>query len=47
MITWESPDDNSVLIELWIHRSPMNIKSHENINANDISHEEWLIVFEG
>ena len=25
----------------------MNIKSHENSNVNDISHEEWLIVFEG
>ena len=25
----------------------MNIKSHENSNVNDISHEEWLIVYEG
>ena len=48
MITWESPDNNSVLIELWIHMDvpcisdPMRI-----VMVKDISHEEWYIVFEG
>ena len=44
-ITWELPDNFNWIVNTHI-RSSENIKSHENINLNDTSHEKWLIVIE-
>ena len=47
MITWEYTD-KSVLLELWIHiEVPWISNPMEIVMVNDISHEEWLIVFIG